>query len=59
MQTISDSIAKIHNLKDGRKVTDINYGNLTAKKQKETKISGFQYSKNNFQNNNFKITLNR
>ena len=37
MQTISDSIAKIHNLKDGRKVTDINYGNLTAKKQKETK----------------------
>ena len=37
MQTISDSIAKIHTLKDGRKVTDINYGNLTAKKQKETK----------------------
>ena len=25
MQTISDSIAKIHTLKDGRKVTDINY----------------------------------
>ena len=28
MQTISDSIAKIHTLKDGRKVTDINYANL-------------------------------
>ena len=37
MQTISDSIAKIHTLKDGRKVTDINYGNLTARKQKESK----------------------
>ena len=37
MQTISDSIAKIHTLKDGRKVTDINYSNLSAKKYKETK----------------------
>ena len=37
MQTISDSIAKIHTLKDGRKVTDINYSKIIAKKQKETK----------------------
>ena len=28
MQNISDSIAKIHMLKDGRKVTDINYNNI-------------------------------
>ena len=37
MHTISDSLAKIHTLKDGRKVTDINYGNLMTKKQKESK----------------------
>ena len=37
MQTISDSIAKIHTLKDGRKVTDINYSKIIAKKQKENK----------------------
>jgi len=37
MQTISDSIAKIHTLKDGRKVTDINYSKIIAKKQKEDK----------------------
>tara|TARA_B100001559_G_scaffold31798_1_gene24250 strand:- start:717 stop:1160 length:444 start_codon:yes stop_codon:yes gene_type:complete len=37
MQTISDSIAKIHTLKDGRKVTDINYSKIIAKKQKESK----------------------
>jgi len=35
MQTIADSIAKIHTLKDGRKVTDLNYSKL--KKQKEKK----------------------
>jgi len=35
MQTIADSIAKIHTLKDGRKVTDLNYGKLMTKKQKE------------------------
>ena len=37
MQTISDSIAKIHTLKDGRKVTDINYANLITKHKKESK----------------------
>ncbi len=37
MQTISDSIAKIHTLKDGRKVTDLNYSKLMTKKQKENK----------------------
>jgi|TARA_B110000977_G_C10759136_1_gene369939 hypothetical protein len=37
MQTISDSIAKIHILKDGRKVTDINYGNIIVRKTKESK----------------------
>ena len=37
MQTISDSIAKIHTLKDGRQVTDLNYSKLIAKKQKEPK----------------------
>ena len=37
MQTISDSIAKIHILKDGRKVTDINYGNVIVRKKKESK----------------------
>tara|TARA_B100000780_G_scaffold98665_1_gene68861 strand:+ start:544 stop:993 length:450 start_codon:yes stop_codon:yes gene_type:complete len=37
MQTISDSIAKIHMLKDGRKVTDINYGNIIIRKTKESK----------------------
>ena len=37
MQTISDSIAKIHTLKDGRKVTDINYANLITKNKKESK----------------------
>ena len=35
MQTIADSIAKIHTLKDGRKVTDLNYSKLIAKKAKE------------------------
>ena len=35
MQTISDSIAKIHTLKDGRKVTDINYGKVKPVKKKE------------------------
>jgi len=37
MHTISDSLAKIHTLKDGRKVTDINYSNLMTKKQKQDK----------------------
>ena len=37
MQTVADSIAKIHTLKDGRKVTDLNYSKLIAKKQKEPK----------------------
>ena len=37
MQVISDSIAKIHMLKDGRKVTDINYGNVIVRKKKESK----------------------
>ena len=37
MQTIADSIAKIHTLPDGRKVTDINYSKITARKQKEKK----------------------
>ena len=37
MQIISDSIAKIHTLKDGRKVTDINYANLITKHKKESK----------------------
>ena len=37
MQTIADSIAKIHTLKDGRKVTDLNYSKLMTKKQKENK----------------------
>ena len=35
MQTIADSIAKIHTLKDGRKVTDLNYSKLMTKKQRE------------------------
>ena len=38
MQTIADSIAKIHTLKDGRKVTDLNYSKLMTKKQKKKKI---------------------
>tara|TARA_R100001510_G_C7572808_1_gene148615 strand:+ start:52 stop:510 length:459 start_codon:yes stop_codon:yes gene_type:complete len=37
MQTIADSIAKIHTLPDGRKATDINYSKVIAKKQKEKK----------------------
>jgi|TARA_B100000073_G_scaffold118356_1_gene95795 hypothetical protein len=37
MQTISDSIAKIHTLKDGRKVTDLNYSKIINRKQKEPK----------------------
>ena len=37
MQTIADSIAKIHTLKDGRKVTDLNYSKLMTKKQRENK----------------------
>ena len=37
MQTISDSIAKIHTLKDGRKVTDLNYSKHMTKKQRENK----------------------
>ena len=37
MQTIADSIAKIHTLKDGRKVTDLNYSKLMTKKQEEDK----------------------
>ena len=37
MQTISDSIAKIHTLKDGRKVTDLNYSKIINRKQKEKK----------------------
>ena len=37
MQTIADSIAKIHTLPDGRKATDINYSKIIAKKQKEKK----------------------
>jgi len=37
MQTIADSIAKIHTLPDGRKATDINYSKITARKQKEKK----------------------
>ena len=37
MQPISDSIAKIHTLKDGRKVTDLNYSKLMTKKQRENK----------------------
>ena len=32
MQTIADSIAKIHTLPDGRKATDINYSKIIAKK---------------------------
>ena len=39
MQTIADSIAKIHTLKDGRKVTDLNYGKLMTKKQDEEQKS--------------------
>ena len=35
--SIADSIAKIHTLKDGRKVTDINYANLITKHKKESK----------------------
>ena len=37
MQTIADSIAKIHTLKDGRKVTDLNYSKLMTKRQRENK----------------------
>jgi hypothetical protein len=37
MQNISDSIAKIHMLKDGRKVTDINYNNIIVRNKKESK----------------------
>ena len=37
MQTIADSIAKIHTLPDGRKATDINYSKIINKKQKEKK----------------------
>ena len=37
MQTIADSIAKIHTVKDGRKVTDLNYSKLMTKKQRENK----------------------
>ena len=31
MHTITDSIAKIHHLPDGRKLTDINYSRVAAK----------------------------
>ena len=37
MQTIADSIAKIHTLPDGRKATDINYSKIISRKQKEKK----------------------
>ena len=37
MQTIADSIAKIHTLPDGRKATDINYSKINTRKQKEKK----------------------
>lgn len=32
MHDITDAIAKIHNLPDGRKLTDINYSRVSAKK---------------------------
>ena len=32
MHTITDAIAKIHHLADGRKLTDINYSRVAAKK---------------------------
>ena len=32
MHAITDAIAKIHNLPDGRKLTDINYSRVSAKK---------------------------
>ena len=32
MHTITDAIAKIHHLPDGRKLTDINYSRVAAKK---------------------------
>ena len=45
MQKIADSIANIHTLKDGKKITDINYSrvvtrkyNKEEKKKEETKI---------------------
>ena len=37
MQTVADNIARIHTLKDGRKVTDLNYSKILAKKPKENK----------------------
>ena len=37
MHNITDAIVRIHNLNDGRKVTDINYGNLITKHKKESK----------------------
>ena len=32
MHTITDAIAKIHNLPDGRKLTDMNYSRVSCKK---------------------------
>ena len=35
MHTLTDAIVRIHNLEDGRKVTDINYGKVKPVKKKE------------------------
>ena len=38
MQTITDSLAKIHTLPNGKQVTDLNYGRVfVSRKQKEVK----------------------
>jgi len=38
MQTITDSLAKVHTLPNGKQVTDLNYGRVfVTKKQKEVK----------------------
>tara|TARA_B110000211_G_scaffold230009_1_gene288777 strand:+ start:715 stop:1143 length:429 start_codon:yes stop_codon:yes gene_type:complete len=38
MQFVTDSIAKIHTLPDGRKMTDINYSKIKIQKKKKKKI---------------------
>ena len=46
MQNISDNIVKIKTLKDGKKITEINYGNVILKKQKSKKNDSLHESRN-------------
>ena len=46
MQNISDNIVKIKTLKDGRKITEINYGNVVLKRQKPKKNDSLHESRN-------------